>query len=125
MKPSKNKIKSFSLYTQKSLCLNIVWFVVFDRIADSGLKMLAKKSQTNLLNFWRENSNATFMWIFKQYLGMNEVHALVLFVFSDGTEEVSEICLLALSIRKGSFSAVGNDYRSNVFRNTQDWFHRI
>ena len=55
---------------------------------------------------------------------MNE-YALVLFVFRDGAEEVSEICLLALSIRKGSFSAVGNDYRSNVFRKTQDRFHRI
>lgn len=52
-------------------------------------------------------------------------YVLVLFVFRDGTEEVLEICLLALSIRKGSFSAVGNDYRSNMFRNVQDRFHGI
>merc|ERR1712029_1209903 len=37
--------------------------------------------------------------------------SILRFVFRDGAEEVSEICLLALSIRKGSFSAVGNDYR--------------
>ena len=67
-----------------------------------------QNSFQNVKNTWKKNE-----------------YALVLFVFRDGTEEVLEICLLALSIRKGSFSAVGNDYRSNMFRNVQDGFHGI